>query len=503
VTAMRTERGRHTNLSAASIAVRHYGRTMVDAAPDTSAVSGGRLVPQHWLVFSIAGVAVFLMSLDSTLIPIVLTDIGAGLGQTAPSSLSWIVSVYTIFMASTLVAVGRIADRKGRRTTFLIGLSLFLAGSAVGGFSQSYAMVLVARAIQGVGAAFVFPSSLALVLAVWPRGETTKVIAMWTAVGAIAGSLGPSLGAWFVDALGWRAAFLIHLPIGGAALIRAMRLQIDTERVRTGSFPDVIGMVMVAAILGSAALVLSQLRTWGLRDPRLLAALAVVAVLSPLLWRRCHHHPSPVIEPAIFRLVTFRRTVALSVFIPLGIFANYTMFPQFLERVWGYSTFEVGLAIVPFSIAASLSAIGVVRVARHIDERLILVGGMVIMVGAVLFLRFVPGVVPNYVTDFLPAVVMSGVGGWGIGLALINGLGARDLDDSNYGVGIAILMTARQCGSLAGVALAFGILGEESLSGEAALSQLHDVWTVLIVVFVIATALALRVPRRLVERVSG
>jgi predicted MFS family arabinose efflux permease len=253
---------------------------------------------------------------------------------------------------------------------------------------------------------------------------------------------------------------------------------------------------MVAAILGSAALALSQVRTWGIDDPRFLAAVGAVVVLSPLLWRRCKRHPSPVVEPAIFRKVTFRRTAALSVFIPMGIFANYTMFPQFLERVWDYSTFEVGLAIVPFSIAASLSAIAVVRVANRIDERLILIAGMFIMVGAVLFLRFVPGITPAYVTDFLPAVVMSGVGGWGIGLALINGLGARDLDDSNYGVGIAILMTARQCGSLAGVALAFGILGEQSLTGEAALSQLHDVWSVLVVVFLVAAALAWRIPRR-------
>ena len=470
---------------------------MVDTAPDASAVSGRRpLIPPHWLVFSIAGAAVFLMSLDSTLIPIVLTDIGEGLGHTAPSQLSWIVSVYTICMASTLVAVGRIADRKGRRTTFLLGLSLFLVGCTIGGLSQTYAMVLVARGVQGVGAAFVFPSSLALVLAVWPPGQTTKVIAMWTAVGAIAGSLGPSLGAWLVDSFGWRSAFLIHLPIGGAALIRALRLKIDTERVVTGSFPDILGMFMVAAILGSAALALSQVRNWGLTDPRFLAALAVIAVLTPLLWRRCHHHPSPVVEPAMFRKVTYRRTVALSVFIPMGIFANYTMFPQFLERVWDYSTFQVGLAIVPFSVAASISAIGVVRVAKHIDERLILIAGMFIMLAAVLFLRFVPGVTPAYVTDFLPAVVMSGVGGWGIGLALINGLGARDLDDSNYGVGIANLMPARQCGSLAGVALAFGILGEQSLTGEAALSQLHDVWSVLVIVFLVAAALAWRIPRR-------
>jgi EmrB/QacA subfamily drug resistance transporter len=453
-------------------------------------------LPEHWLVFSIAAIAVFIMSLDSTLIPIVLTDIGRGTGRSAPSELSWIVSVYTILMASTLVAVGRIADRKGRRTTFLIGLALFLTGSALGGSAQVFWQVLVARGVQGVGAAFVFPSSLALVLAVWPKDDTTRVIAMWTAVGAVAGSLGPSIGAWFVDTLGWRSAFLVHLPIGGLALVRGATLRVDTERREHQPLPDLLGMVMVAVLLGCTALTLAQGRSWGWTDGRIVTSLAVVVTFAPLLWWRCLHHDSPVLDPAIFRLRTYRRVAVLSVVIPAGIFANYVMFPQYLGRVWGYSTFEIGLAIVPFSIAASLSAIAVVRVARHVDERLILVAGMIMMIGAVLFLRFVPGEEPAYWTEFLPAVVVSGIGGWGIGLAIINGLGARDLDDSNYGSGVAILMTGRQCGSLAGVATAFGILGATSLQGSAAREQLHDVWTLLVFVFLAAAVLALRIPRR-------
>jgi EmrB/QacA subfamily drug resistance transporter len=451
---------------------------------------------QHWVVFSVSATAVFLLSLDSTLVPIVLTDIGLGTGRTAPSQLSWIVSTYTIAMASTLVAVGRIADRKGRRSTFLIGLSLFLTGSALGGAAQEFWHVLVARSVQGVGAAFVFPSSLALVLAVWPKQETTRVIAMWTAVGAVAGSLGPSIGSWFVDTLGWRAVFFVHLPIGTLAFLRAATLRVDTERREHESLPDVIGMALVAVLLGATALALAQGRTWGWTDTRTLSAIGVAVVGAPVLWRRCLRHPSPVFDPEIFRLRTYRRIAVLSVVIPAGIFANYVMFPQYLGRVWGYSTWQTGMAIVPFSVAASVSAIAVVRVARRIDERTILVGGMLTMVAAVVWLRFVPGTEPDYWTGFLPAIVLSGIGGWGIGLAIINGLGARELDDSNYGSGVAILMTGRQCGSLAGVATAFGILGETSRYGSEARDQLHDVWSLLVVVFLVAAGLALRVPRR-------
>lgn len=459
-------------------------------------------LPQHWVVFSIAAVAVFLMSFDSTLVPIALVDIGKGVGQTAPSKLSWIVTTYTITMASSLVAVGRIGDRKGRRTTFMVGLGLFVLGSIIGGCAPSMWVLLVGRGVQGLGAAFVFPSSLALVLAVWPKGEATRVIAMWTAVGAVAGALGPSLGAGLVDRFGWRSAFFVHVPVGVIALIRTLSVKVDTEKRVVGSLPDAVGIGLAAITLGSSALVLAQGRSWGWTDPRVVTALTIVLVLAPTVWWRCNHHPAPIVEPALFRLRTYRRTALLSIVIPAGIFANFSMMPQFLKRVWGYSTFHAGLAIVPFSVAASLTAVGVVRASKRFDERAILVFGLTMMVGVVLFLRFVPTDEPQYWTHFFPAVVGAGIGGWGIGLSMMNGIGARELDETNYGVGVAILMTARQCGSLAGIATAFGILGDTSEIGRAALDQLHEVWAFLVPVFVVAVILALRIPSR-AERHHG
>ncbi len=470
-----------------TVARRDAGRTVTERR---------RGLPEHWVVFSIAAVSVFMMSFDSTLVPIALVDIGRGVGETAPSKISWIVTTYTITMASCLVAVGRIGDRKGRRTTFMIGLGVFVAGSVLGMAAPNFAVLLVARSLQGLGAAFVFPSSLALVLAVWPKDESTRVIALWTAVGAVAGALGPSIGAGLVDWLGWRSAFFLHVPVGVIALVRTLGVRVDTEKRAVGSMPDIAGIGLAAVTLGAAALVLAQGRSWGFTDPFVLGSVAVVLLLGPVVWWRCNHHPAPIVEPALFRLRTYRRTAALSIVIPAGIFANFSMMPQFLKRVWGYSTFQSGLAIVPFSVAASLTAIGVVRWSKRTDERTILLVGLTMMLGTMVFLRFVPTEQAHYWTHFFPAVLMAGVGGWGIGLSMMNGIGARELDASNYGVGVAILMTARQCGALAGIATAFGILGDTSEVGAAALDQLHEVWLFLIPVFAFALALAWRIPRR-------
>ena len=248
--------------------------------------------------------------------------------------------------------------------------------------------------------------------------------------------------------------------------------------------------------MGASALVLAQGRSWGWTDARVVTAVVIVTVLAPTVWWRCNHHPAPIIEPKLLRLRTYRRTALLSIVIPAGIFANFSMMPQFLKRVWGYSTFGSGLAIVPFSVAASFTAVAVVRVSKRIDERTILIFGLVMMIATMLFLRLMPTEHPQYWTHFFPAVIGAGIGGWGIGLSMMNGIGARELDETNYGVGVAILMTARQCGSLAGIATAFGILGDTSQVGRAALDQLHEVWLFLIPVFIVALVLAIRLPRR-------
>jgi len=278
--------------------------------------------------------------------------------------------------------------------------------------------------------------------------------------------------------------------------VRTLGVRVDTEKVAVGSLPDVLGIALAAITLGATALVLAQGRSWGLTDPAVVTSIVIVAVLGPIVWWRCNHHPAPIVEPRLFRLRTYRRCALLSIVIPAGIFANFAMMPRFLQRVWGYDTFGAGMAIVPFSVAASLTAVAVVRVSKRIDERTILLFGLVMMIATMIFLRLVPTEHPRYWTHFFPAVIGAGIGGWGIGLSMMNGIGARDLDETNYGVGVAILMTARQCGALAGIATAFGILGDTSEVGARALDQLHEVWLFLIPLFVVALVLAYRIPRR-------
>jgi NTE family protein len=448
------------------------------------------------VVFGSAATAVFALSFDSTLLPIALRDIGSGVGETTPSHLSWLSTTYTIAMAASVVAIGRIGDRTGRRRLFLLGFTLFLVGALVAGTATTFTQVLIGRSIEGLGAACVFPSSLGLVLAAWPANQATRAIAAWTAVGGVAGAIGPAVGSALVDGLGWRSAFLVHLVIGVPALLVARRVLVETERHHESSLPDMVGALLVAIVLGSLALVLAQARTWGFSDDRIVVALIVIAITLPLLVWRCTRHPAPVVEPHMLRLRTYRRTVVLCVFVAGAIFANFVMMPQYLGTVWGYSTFRVGMAIVPFSIAASITAVWGGRISTRLDEKWLLALGITIMAVAMAWLRFVPDETPDYWTEFFPAIIMTGVGGWGMALSMLNCVGARELDNSNYGVGMGILMTMRQVGSLAGVATAFGILGDIALTSTTAIDRIRQVWLLLIPVFLVSAVATLRLPAR-------
>lgn len=474
--------GAHHEESAASSAA-----ALDSAAPPTNA---------HLIVFAVAATAIFALSFDSTLVPIALREIGEGVGVTTPSRLSWISTLYTIAMAASVVAVGRIGDRTGRRRTFLFGFSCFVLGAMICGSATSFTQLLIGRVVQGTGSACVFPSSLGLVLAAWPADQATKAIAWWTAVGGVAGALGPSVGSALVDTLGWRATFLAHVAVGVPALVAARRVLVDTERKSASSLPDIVGSLLVALLLGPLALTLAQARTWGLGDRRLIVAYAVAAIAAPWLAWRCYHHPAPVIEPRMLGLRTYRRTVVLCMLGAGGIFAHFAMLPQFIGRVWDYSTFGVGMAVVPFSIGATISAVLGGRISARVDEKWILFGGFAMMLGSMLWLHYIPGREADYWVELFPPVLVTGFGGWGMVLSMLNSIGARELDNSNYGVGMGIMMTTRQVGSLAGVATAFGILGGTQLAPTDAYDRIREVWLLLVPVFALGLLGTARLPKR-------
>src|SRR4051812_23018401 len=178
----------------------------------------------EWVVLASTSLAVFAVFLDTTIGFVAFPAISRTFRAAGPATLSWVLNAYTLVFAALLIPAGRLADRVGRRKMFLIGVVAFTTGSMLCGLAPNVGLLITAGMLEAVGAAILVPSSLALVLQTFPREKIPVAVAIWGAIGAVAGAAGPTLGALVVDNLSWRWAFYINLPVGLFSLFLGRRV---------------------------------------------------------------------------------------------------------------------------------------------------------------------------------------------------------------------------------------------------------------------------------------
>src|SRR5215213_10277505 len=203
---------------------------------------------RRWQVLTLVSVATFVASLDLFIVNIAFPDIRADLGGGSVGELSWVLNAYAIVFAALLVPAGRLADRAGRRRGFLGGLAVFVAGSVLCGLAPSVTALVGARVVQATGAAFLMPTSLALLLPEFEPRERPAAIGIWAGVGAAAAAAGPPLGGVLVQA-DWRLVFFVNLPVGAWALWRGARLLEETRDEEAQARPDWLGATVLAGAI--------------------------------------------------------------------------------------------------------------------------------------------------------------------------------------------------------------------------------------------------------------
>src|SRR4051794_7264442 len=208
---------------------------------------------RRWKVLAVVSTAVFMSSLDLFIVNIAFPDIRADFAGTSLATLSWVLNAYAIVFAALLVPFGRSADRLGRKRSFLGGLALFTAASALCALSPSVGWLVGARVLQAIGAAAVFPTSLALVLPEFPPEERRTAVSIWAAVGGVAAAAGPPVGGLLVQA-GWQLVFVVNIPIGLVLLVVAARVLRETREQAGAPRPDLLGAVLLSAGIGSLTL---------------------------------------------------------------------------------------------------------------------------------------------------------------------------------------------------------------------------------------------------------
>jgi EmrB/QacA subfamily drug resistance transporter len=328
-----------------------------------------------------------------------------------PDGLTWLINGYLLTLTALILLGGAAGDHYGRRRLFLAGIGLFLAASLVCAAAPTLPIILAGRVAQGIGAAMLMPNSLALLGAGFDGEAKGQAIGTWAGAGALAGAIGPLIGGWLVDAVGWRTIFLLNLPIGLAAAWIAWRFVPESHDSRAGARLDLSG-----ALLSAVALALC---TWALTaaakpnaDAALLIGAGVVGLglLAAFGWLEFERGENALMPLFLMRNATFLGVTLLTLLLYAALGGLVVLLPFVLISTEGYSAVQAGAAMLPVPILIGLGSRLMGRIATQIGSRLPMgLGALIVAVGLALYLRV--GVFDaSYWREVLPATLLVALG---------------------------------------------------------------------------------------------
>src|SRR4051812_17749470 len=361
-------------------------------------------------VFAVTALGSFMAALDLSIVNVAFPDLEASYPTASQASLAWVITAYAIVFGALLVTGGRTGDRLGRRRTFMTGLAIFVAGSFLCGVAPNIGVLIASRVLQGVGAAFLVPASVALLIGAYPPERRTQMVALWGGIGALAVATGPSLGAAIVSAGGWRWAFFVNLPIGAAVVLAGRRVLTESEPERGAARPDYLGVVLLSGALAALVFAISEGSGWGWSDLRVVGSFSFAVLAGTWFVLRSRRHPQPVIDPALLRERSFVAANVATFVYAGGFFAMLLGNILFLTGVWQYSIMRAGLAVTPGPLVVAVVAAPAGRLASRIGFRPVLVAGACFFsLGLGWYVTHVTAV-PDYLGVWLPGTLVVGLG---------------------------------------------------------------------------------------------
>ena len=399
------------------------------------------------LCLSLLMIVVANASLNVAL-PTLALDLHAG-----SSALQWIVDAYGLVFAGLLLTAGSLGDRFGRRLALNFGLVVFGTASAIAAFSGSAASLIGARAVMGVGAAFIMPATLSILAHVFPPDERPRAIAIWAAVAGVGVALGGVTSGWLLQHFWWGSIFLINVAVVAVALI-AGALLIPRSRERIHAPLDPVGALLSIAGLSTLvyALIEAPDHGWGSTTTIATFAVAIAVIFAFVRWEL--HTAQPMLDLRYFKNPRFSAATTAITFVFFVMFGTYFLMTQYLQSVHGYDPLGAGIRVLPFAIAYMVSATRSARLVERFGQRRVVSFGLVV-VAAGLAMMSRSGVTTSY-TYFAIAIAVTALG---MGLVTAPSTGAimQSLPLDKAGVGSAVNDTTRELGGALGVAV-FGSL---------------------------------------------
>ena len=404
-----------------------------------------------WLVLVLVALAQFMVILDATVVNVALPSIQRGLHFSA-ANLQWVVNAYTLAFGGFLLLGGRAADLFGRKRLFLIGIALFSGASLLNGLAVDAPMLVIGRALQGLGGALVSPAALSIITTTFAEGrERTRALGVWSAVAVGGGAVGLLLGGILTDLASWEWVFFVNVPVGLIALLLSARYVPESRGVAGHGRIDVWGAVTITAglLLAVYAIVNAQSAGWISAQTLGLGGIAVALVAGFLLIEARHSHP--LIRLGILRKRSLAGADTAMLLVASGMMSMFFFASIYVQEVLGYSPLRAGLAFLPITAGIIGGAGASQQLIRRFGVRSVALSGMFLAAVGLLVLSRIP-VNGSYLVDLVPGLMTMALG-MGLTFVPITLIATTGVDAEDAGLASGLLNTAQQVGGALGLAI--------------------------------------------------
>ncbi|WP_329107634.1 MFS transporter [Micromonospora sp. NBC_01699] len=413
---------------------------------------------------TILAIAQFLIALDYSIVYIALPRIGAEFDLTE-SSIQWVVSGYAVFFAGFLVVGGRASDRFGPRNLFIVAMAAFGIAALAGGLATAPALLLVARALQGIAAAALQPAVISLINTSFAAGPArNRALGVWGTVGASGLAAGVVVGG-LLSTASWRWVFLINLPLALICAMGAPRLLPRMRPPTTGHGQlNVPSAILCTGTVLSTALALTWASSHGWTDGGTLAAFATAAALLIGFVLRERHSTQPLVDPLLRRTRSLLVGCGATALYMASVGNQFFVLTLLLQQLRGYGPIAAGMAFLPMAVAIAVANSVAARIVAALGVRLALTLAFVGNAAGLLLLAIqVQG--DNYVLHLLPGLLITGFA-HGVTYVSMFIAGTADVEDRNQGVGSALMTTAQYMAGALGIAVLVLVLGTDPDAGS-------------------------------------
>jgi EmrB/QacA subfamily drug resistance transporter len=414
------------------------------------ALSGRQGHPRRRAILAVMCLSLLVVVIDNTILNTALPTLARVL-HASTTDLQWITDGYTLTFAALLVMAGALGDRFGRRRALLLGLVIFAAGSAWAALSGDSSFLIAARALMGVGAAFVMPATLSILTAVFPAKERPGAIGAWSAIAGVGIVIGPTLGGLLLAHFYWGSVFWVNVPLVAVALAAVRTVVPDLPgRRAAGGRLDIIGALLSAAAMLAIVDAVIEGPNRGWTSAATLGELTLGAVFIAAFVYRELHVANPLIDVRVFRHRAFSAASSAIGLTFLALFGSLFALTQYLQLVHGYSPLSAGVRALPFAVAVMATAPMSSKLVARLGIRVVIPAGLTAMGGGLLMLS---QATPTTSYTFLAIGVAIMGAGMGLVMAPAGESIMSVLPAAQYGAGSAINDTVQELGGSLGIAV--------------------------------------------------